>query len=71
MIHVITILLFIALVINIPAAIANIIGINLQITDESCKEEVKNVKMNRAVLKGIQYLNAFIFLVLIVLVQIL
>ena len=46
MMNFITILLFVALVINIPTAIANIIGLNLQIDDPSCKEEVKNVKMN-------------------------
>lgn len=71
MMNFITILLFVALVINIPTAIANIIGLNLQIDDPSCKEEVKNVKMNRAVLKGVQYFNVIVFLVIMILVQIL
>lgn len=71
MINFITILLFVSLVINIPTAIANIIGINLQINDASCKEEVKNVKMNRAVLKGVQFFNTIIFLAILILIQIL
>jgi hypothetical protein len=71
MLNVITVLLFIALVMNIPTAIANFIGVNLQIEDSSCKEEVKNVKMNRLVLKIIQLLNCLIFLIVFILIQLL
>lgn len=68
--NLITIILFISLAINIPTAIANIIGLNLQIDDKSCLEEVKSVKLNRRVIKWVQYFNVIVLLVVMILFQI-
>jgi hypothetical protein len=68
--NLITVILFISLAINIPTAIANIIGLNLQIDDKSCLEEVKSVKLNRRVVKWVQYFNVIVLLVVMILFQI-
>ena len=68
--NLITVILFISLAINIPTAIANIIGLNLQIDDKSCLEEVKSVKLNRRVIKWVQYFNVIVLLVVMILFQI-
>ena len=68
--NLITVILFISLAINIPTAIANIIGLNLQIDDKSCLEEVKSVKLNRRIVKWVQYFNVIVLLVVMILFQI-
>ena len=63
-------LLFVALAINIPATIAYLIGLQFQIKDPNCPEDVKNVKKNILVTKIMQVFNTIVLLTLIILLSI-
>lgn len=63
-------LLFIALLINVPVLIVYLIGLKFQITDYNCGQEVKNVKRNILMTKVIQGINVVIMLILMILLNI-
>ena len=59
-------LLFIALAINIPILIAYIKGIQLQVKDNTCKQDILDVKKNILAIKLIQGFNVLILLILFI-----
>ena len=63
-------IVFVALAINIPVLIAYLIGLQFQITDYSCKKEVKGVKTNILTTKIVQLINVIIFIVIMIILHV-
>ena len=59
-------ILFIALAVNIPVFIAYLIGLQFEVKNPSCKEDVNDVKRNVLMTKIVQGFNILILLVLII-----
>ena len=59
--------MFIGLVINLAWTIAVVIGVNFQIENPDCKEEVDMIQGNRRAVKGIAIANLVLFVALVVL----
>jgi hypothetical protein len=59
-------ILFIALAVNIPVFIAYLIGLQFEVKNPSCKEDVNDVKRNVLMTKIVQGFNVLILLVLII-----
>lgn len=62
-------ILFIALAINIPTFVAYMIGLQFQIKDYNCKEDVRDVKRNILMTKIVQGINVVVMLILIILLS--
>ena len=65
------VILFMALVINIPTTIAYLKGLKFQIEDFECPQEVADVKRNIRLTKIIQVINLIILLILFIIFNIL
>ena len=63
-------LLFVALAINIPAMIAYLKGLQFQIKDPNCPQDVNGVKKNILLTKIMQVFNTVVLLILIILLSI-
>lgn len=63
-------LLFIALIINIPATCAFLKGLHIVVYDENCKQEINSVKTNIKIIKIVQTVNLVILMTLMVLLNI-
>ena len=70
MVHLITILLFITIVVNLVTTIGWFIGYQLQVDNPSCKEDVQNVKKNKLVLKVISLITTVLLITCLILFQI-
>ena len=70
MVHLITILLFISIVVNLVTTIGWFIGYQLQVDNPSCKEDVQNVKKNKLVLKVISLITTVLLITCLILFQI-
>lgn len=70
MVHLITILLFITIVVNLVTTIGWFIGYQLQIDNPSCKEDVQNVRKNKLVLKVISLITTVLLITCLILFQI-
>jgi hypothetical protein len=70
MVHLITILLFIAIVVNLVTTIGWFIGYQLQVDNPSCKEDVQNVRKNKLVLKVISLITTVLLITCLILFQI-
>lgn len=68
--HLITILLFISIVVNLVVTIGWFIGYQLQVDNPSCKEDIQNVKRNKLVLKVISLITTVILITCLTLFQI-
>ena len=68
--HLIIILLFIAIVINLVTTIGWFIGYQLQVDNPSCKEDVQNVRKNKLVLKVISLITTVLLITCLILFQI-
>ena len=68
--HLITILLFISIVVNLVVTIGWFIGYQLQVDNPSCKEDIQNVKRNKLVLKVISLITTIILITCLTLFQI-
>jgi hypothetical protein len=69
MIDIITLILFVALSINVPIMLAYLKGINFQINNFNCPNEVNEVKNNIRLTKIIQVFNVVILLALIIMIN--
>ena len=67
MVHLITILLFITIVVNLVTTIGWFIGYQLQVDNPSCKEDVQNVKKNKLVLKIISLITTVLLITCLIL----
>ena len=63
-------LLFVALAINIPTMIAYLIGLQFQIKEPNCPQDVKDVKRNILITKIMQVFHTVVLLILIILLSI-
>ena len=70
MVHLITILLFITIVVNLVTTIGWFIGYQLQVDNPSCKEDVQNVRKNKLVLKIISLSTTVLLITCLILFQI-
>ena len=70
MVHLITILLFIAIVVNLVTTIGWFIGYQLQVDNPACKEDVQNVRKNKLVLKVISLITTVLLITCLILFQI-
>ena len=70
MVHLITILLFITIVVNLVTTIGWFIGYQLQVDNPSCKEDVQNVRKNKLVLKMISLITTVLLITCLILFQI-
>lgn len=70
MVHLITILLFITIVVNLVTTIGWFIGYQLQVDNPSCKEDVQNVRKNKLVLKVISLITTVLLITCLILFQI-
>ena len=61
-----TILIFVALIINLCTLGAYIIGIKLDIENKDCKDEIQAVKNNKLAIKLIQLFNVIVFIILFI-----
>lgn len=68
--HLITILLFITIVINLVITIGWFIGYQLQVDNPACKEDVQNVRKNKLVLKIISLITTVLLITCLTLFQI-
>ena len=68
--HLITILLFIAIVVNLVTTIGWFIGYQLQVDNPACKEDVQNVRKNKLVLKVISLITTVLLITCLILFQI-
>lgn len=69
MISIMTTLIFFALVVNIPTAIAFFVGLKDATTDAKCSEDVKDIKMNVNAIKTVFVFDVAVFIALMVLLQ--
>lgn len=60
-------ILFVALAINVPIMIAYLMGLQFQIKNPDCSQDVKDVKNNILLTKVVQVLNVTLFAVLMIL----
>lgn len=67
MLEVIIPIVFVALAINIPTMIAYLIGLQFQIEDKNCPQDVNAVKRNILMTKLVQVFNVVILVALMVL----
>lgn len=51
---------------NLPLAVALHLGLKMGVTDPNCKEEVKSVKHNRLMLKGIAVADVVMAVILFI-----
>ena len=70
MVHLITILLFITIVVNLVTTIGWFIGYQLQVDNPACKEDVQNVRKNKFVLKIISLITTVLLITCLILFQI-
>ena len=70
MVHLITILLFITIVVNLTTTIGWFIGYQLQVDNPTCKEDVQNVRKNKLVLKVISLITTVLLITCLILFQI-
>lgn len=70
MVHLITILLFITIVVNLVTTIGWFIGYQLQVDNPACKEDVQNVRKNKLVLKVISLITTVLLITCLILFQI-
>jgi hypothetical protein len=70
MVHLITILLFITIVVNLVTTIGWFIGYQLQVDNPSCKEDIQNVRKNKLVLKVISLITTVLLITCLILFQI-
>lgn len=70
MVHLITILLFITIVVNLVTTIGWFIGYQLQVDNPACKEDVQNVRKNKLVLKIISLITTVLLIICLILFQI-
>jgi hypothetical protein len=63
-------ILFIALAINIPTFMAYMFGLQFEIKDKNCPQDVKDVKRNILLTKVIQGFNVVVMLALIIILSI-
>lgn len=63
-------LMFVGLCVNLAWTIATLVGLNFQIENPQCKEEVKIIKGNRNAVKIMAIFNLIVFGALFVLVNI-
>lgn len=70
MVHLITILLFITIVVNLVTTIGWFIGYQLQVDNPACKEDVQNVRKNKLVLKIISLITTVLLITCLILFQI-
>lgn len=66
MLEVIVPIIFVALAINIPTMIAYLIGLQFQIEDKNCPQEVRDVKRNILLTKIMQVFNTILCIVLLI-----
>lgn len=59
-------ILFVALAINVPIMIAYLMGLQFQIKNLDCSQDVKDVKNNILLTKIVQVLNVTLFAVLMI-----
>lgn len=69
MISIMTALVFVALAVNIPTAIAVLVGLKYAPTDAKCPEDVKDAKMNVNAIKTVFVFDVAVFVALLVLLQ--
>lgn len=62
----ITIIIFIAIIINFPFTIANYIGLQFQVSNPECPQDIKDVKNNIRTVKIIQTINLIIFITIFI-----
>lgn len=67
MIEVIIPIIFVALAINIPTMIAYLIGLQFQIEDKNCPQDVRDVKHNILFTKIVQVFNVILFIIIMIL----
>lgn len=67
---VITILTFLALIINIPYVIALYNKLKLEVLDYQCKEEIEGVNNNKKAIKVISTINVALFLIILILISV-
>lgn len=58
---IVTILVFFALIVNACTLSAYLVGIQLEVENKDCEQEIKDVKNNRLMLKLIQVFNVIVF----------
>lgn len=66
MLEVIVPIILIALAINVPTMIAYLIGLQFQIEDKNCPQEVRDVKRNILLTKIMQVFNTILCIVLLI-----
>lgn len=64
---ILTIIIFIALAVNIPLLIALFVGLNLSVTNATCKDEVEGVKKNVNTIKVVIAADVVLFLTILIL----
>lgn len=69
MISIMTTLVFVALAVNIPTAIAVFVGLKYAPTDAKCSEDVKDAKKNVNAIKTVFVFDVAVFVALMVLLQ--
>jgi hypothetical protein len=62
-------LVFLALIVNVPSMFAYLMGLKFQINDMNCSQEVKGVKTNILMTKIIQVFNTVITIALMILLN--
>lgn len=67
MLEVIVPIIFVALAINIPTMIAYLIGLQFQIEDKNCPQEVRDVKRNILLTKLVQVFNVVLLIAIMIL----
>lgn len=67
--NIIIVLLFLSLVVNIPATIAYWIGLKFEVKDKNCSQEVKSVKQNILGTKIVQTINTVVMIALMILLN--
>lgn len=69
MISIMTILCFVALAVNIPTAIAVLIGLKNTQNNAKCSEEVRDMNINVNAIKTVFVFDVAVFIALMVLLQ--
>ena len=66
---VLTPILFLALIANVPIMIAYLVGLKFKVEKPGCKEEEFEVNNNIRITKIVQVINVAIYVILFILVQ--
>ena len=66
----ITLITFLAAILNVPFAIACLMGLKLDTSGLKCPDDIKDVEINKKWVKGIQLTNAILFVLLTILTSI-